>query len=126
MMSAMAMPALRKQMADGSGKLSEGSPVCPLGTLAHPIPQRQKYQKKISIDTLVIDGCKIPKIDVRSKNLTVPRCDEPENLARRYRNFNISALTDAAINAIGGSVRSCKNPFLAHLEGVGQAICYNR
>ncbi|KAF2124066.1 hypothetical protein P153DRAFT_412352 [Dothidotthia symphoricarpi CBS 119687] len=34
-------------------------------------------------------------------------CNEPENLAMRYRKFNISALLDAAVHAVGNGAKSC-------------------
>lgn len=39
--------------------------------------------------------------------LTRHSCHEPENLAMRYRKFNVSALLDAAVNAIDGA-KYCK------------------
>ncbi|KAF1953158.1 hypothetical protein CC80DRAFT_420717 [Byssothecium circinans] len=35
------------------------------------------------------------------------RCNERENLAMRYRKFNLSALLDAAVNAVGDGATSC-------------------
>lgn len=36
------------------------------------------------------------------------RCHESENLSRRDRKFNISALVNAAVNAVGDDAESCK------------------
>ncbi|TVY27963.1 Altered inheritance of mitochondria protein, mitochondrial [Lachnellula hyalina] len=35
-------------------------------------------------------------------------CNETENLAMRYRKFKVSALVDAAVNAVGDDATSCK------------------
>ena len=60
-------------------------------------------------------GCTTPTILVWSSELTTSRCNEPKNLAMRYRKFRISTLVDAAVNAIGNGARSCKILFPSYL-----------
>ena len=76
--------------------------------VAHFVPQRKKFQKKSFIDTLDTGGCTTPTCLVSSNELTTSRCNEPENLAMRYRKFKVSALVDAAVNAVGDDATSCK------------------
>lgn len=43
--------------------------------------------------------------------LIISRCNERENLAMRFRKFDISALVKAAVKAAGDGAMSCKNFF---------------
>ncbi|KAG4429419.1 hypothetical protein IFR05_015093 [Cadophora sp. M221] len=82
---------------------------------------RKKFQKKSCIDIVDTDmvdtgGCTTSTILLRPIELTISRSNKNENLAMRYREFNILALVDAAVRAAGNGARSCVK-LLKYTEG---------
>ncbi|KAL5320589.1 hypothetical protein ACEPPN_011399 [Leptodophora sp. 'Broadleaf-Isolate-01'] len=69
--------------------------------------QRKKFRKKSFIDIVDTGGYTISTILLRPIELTISRSNERENLAIRYRKFNIPALVDAAVHAAGNGAKSC-------------------
>ncbi|KAF2872594.1 hypothetical protein BDV95DRAFT_390416 [Massariosphaeria phaeospora] len=70
-----------------------------MSTLAAPVLRKQRD-----------DGSEeeLPEEDLYRYTRYRWLCNEPENLAMRYCKFDLSALLDAAVNAVGHGARSCR------------------
>lgn len=72
--------------------------------------QRRTSRKKNFTGTLAIAGSREYALNtfLISIDLLKHRFDEDEKLAGRYRKFDIAALSEAAVRAVGCGAKSCK------------------